>query len=54
MLKPDLRYREYDPDSTDIFVPNIIDKYVNRPDSLEEDCFQSFRYLGVGLIRKYL
>ena len=45
MLKPDLRHRIYDPDSTDIFVPNILDKYANRPDSLEQDCLADFASL---------
>ena len=31
-----------DPESTDIFVPNTLDKYASRPDSLESMCLADF------------
>ena len=43
MLKPNLiKDPVYDPESTAIFLPNILDKYANRPDSLEEMCLADF------------
>ena len=43
MLKPKIATdRIDDPDSTDVYIPNILDKYIKRPDSLEEICLADF------------
>ena len=31
-----------DPDSTDVYIPNILDKYAKRPDSLQDMCLADF------------
>ena len=43
VIKPEIiRGQLQDPESTDIFVPNTLDKYASRPDSLENMCLADF------------
>jgi hypothetical protein len=43
MLKPKVCINKIDdPDSTDVYIPNILDKYAKRPDSLKDMCYADF------------
>ena len=42
VLKPQSVLQKMDPDATDIFSNGIIDRYVNRPDSLNNMCYADF------------
>ena len=46
MLKPKVNINKNDdPDSTDVYIPNILDKYVKRPDNLQSMCLADFASL---------
>ena len=42
LLKPNALLQTMDDDDTDVFLPNIIDKYAARPSSLDELCLAEF------------
>ena len=43
MLNPKVVTDKIDgPECTDVYIPNILDKYIKRPDSLEEMCLADF------------
>ena len=42
VLKSQRQLEEMDPDDEDVFAMNIIDRYSNRPDLLENMCYASF------------
>lgn len=44
--------RMTDFDSTDVFVSNLLDHYVQRPDKLENDCLQ--KKIRVNIIKQIL
>ena len=42
VLKPLQQLEQMDPDDEDVFAINMLDRYANRPETLEEICYASF------------
>ena len=53
MLKPHEILEEMDPDDTDIFSTNVIEKYANRPDNLNNTCYADFATIYISKNFRY-
>ena len=53
LLKSKTELEDLDPDSEDIFLSNVINRYIDRPDLLEKICLADFASLFVVSKRKF-